>query len=73
MRISDDGIGAENAKHLIKGIGLANTKARLLNLYKNDQSLEIESDENKGFSVKLKIPFKTEKRKIFGNTHLNNL
>ena len=73
LRISDDGIGAENAKHLIKGIGLANTKARLLNLYKKDQSMEIESDENKGFSVKLKIPFKTEKRKIFGSTHLDIL
>ncbi len=73
LRISDDGIGTKNVKHLIKGIGLANTKARLLNLYKNDQSLEIESTENQGFSVKLKIPFKTEKRKIFGGTHLSVL
>ena len=64
LQITDDGIGAENAKNLIKGIGLANTKARLLHLYKNNQSLEIESKKDKGFSVKLKIPFKTETRKI---------
>lgn len=64
LKISDDGIGAGNAKNLIKGIGLANTKARLIHLYKNNQSMEIESNKGQGLSVKLKIPFKTEKPKI---------
>ena len=72
LKISDDGIGSANAKNLIKGIGLANTKARLFHLYKKNQSIEIESNEDQGFAVKLKIPFKSE-RKIFLNSHLNNL
>jgi hypothetical protein len=71
LKISDDGIGigSSNAKNLIKGIGLANTKARLIHLYKNDQSMEIESNKDNGLSVKLKIPFKTEIPKMLENQH----
>ncbi len=73
LKISDNGIGSGDGKNLIKGIGLANTKARLLNLYKNNQSFEIESDENNGFSVKLKIPFKTGNSDLPENSRLRIL
>ena len=56
--VSDNGVGfpSGNVKQIIKGIGLANTKARLLHLYEKEQSFEIRAEN--GFSVTLKIPFK---------------
>lgn len=75
LQISDDGvgIGEGNAKNLIKGIGLANTKARLIHLYKTDQSMEIESNKDRGLLVKLTIPFKTQMPKVIENQHLSLL
>jgi two-component system LytT family sensor kinase len=73
LRISDDGVGIGDrcAKNLVKGIGLANTKARLIQLYKNDQSMEIEPNRERGLSVKLKIPFKREKPAERETQHLS--
>jgi sensor histidine kinase YesM len=62
LRVSDDGVGLpeKNGKFVVKGIGLSNTKARLLHLYKDEQSFEINPNNEKGFTVLLKIPFKKE-------------
>lgn len=65
LEVSDDGVGLpENERDfVVKGIGLANTRAKLLHLYKDNQSFEINKDNVKGFSVLLKIPFKIEEEK----------
>ena len=62
LEVADNGIGvSEDSENLlVKGIGLANIESRLLYLYKEAQSFEINSNNKKGFSVLLKIPFKTK-------------
>ncbi len=65
IEVSDDGVGLskDEKDFVVKGIGLANTQARLLHLYKDKQSFEIDFGKEKGFTVKLKIPFTKETAK----------
>jgi sensor histidine kinase YesM len=66
IRVSDDGVGlpAGEGNFVVKGIGLANTQARLLHLYKDDQSFQINPEGEKGFVVLIKLPFKVTEQKV---------
>ena len=57
LEVEDDGKGAENIESLLGSsrIGLKNTQQRLNKMY-TDSSFKIESELNKGFKVKIKIP-----------------
>ena len=60
LKVADNGVGiAEHESNkLSAGIGLVNTKSRLLHLYKKEQTFEIYSEDQKGFLVRIKVPFK---------------
>jgi len=57
LRVADTGPGIAPAAPLKEGIGLSSTRARLRELYGEQGSLEI--DNESGFIVKIKIPFRT--------------
>jgi two-component system, LytTR family, sensor kinase len=57
LSVSDTGPGNAHAAPLKEGIGLSTTRARLHELYGEQSSLEI--DNESGFTVKIKIPFRT--------------
>jgi sensor histidine kinase YesM len=42
------------------GIGLANTKARIEELYGNSARLVLNSKSGEGFSVQIEIPFRSQ-------------
>jgi signal transduction histidine kinase len=55
--ISDDGPGLSAASPRRHGIGLANTRARLAQLYGSAQSLRLESPPGGGFRAELRLPY----------------
>ncbi len=60
LGVADDGPGLGQSKSLSlssEGIGLANTRARLKQLYGSRQSLSIENRPQGGASVRLHLPF----------------
>ena len=63
LQVIDDGPGLrlcdeEGAEELKEGIGLANTRARLLRLYGDEHRIEIKDADGGGLAVKLSIPFR---------------
>ena len=60
LSVIDDGTGAPSNSG--RGIGLANTRARLAELYGNDQSLEL-SRTALGFEARISLPFHTAPRR----------
>jgi two-component system LytT family sensor kinase len=54
--VSDDGPGLAGASPRRHGIGLSNTRARLTQLYGNEQGLELDSPEGGGFHARLCLP-----------------
>lgn len=62
VSIRDSGPGLSSAKRSQhrEGIGIANTKARLKQLYGEDFGFELCESNSKGFIVKLTIPFLSE-------------
>ena len=61
--VRDDGKGsAEEGPHCFegRGIGLANTQARLRELYGSKQQFAFAKDEPRGCTVEIQIPFHTE-------------
>lgn len=65
VQVTDNGPGlAENGDHgkiLKEGVGLANTQARLQQLYGSDHRLDLANTTRGGLSVILEIPFKHER------------
>jgi two-component system, LytTR family, sensor kinase len=57
LSVADTGPGVPPSASLTEGIGLSSTRARLCELYGQQGSLEIENES--GFTVKVKIPFRT--------------
>ncbi|MGH7662929.1 MAG: sensor histidine kinase [Gemmatimonadaceae bacterium] len=57
LRVSDDGVGDEAAASRPEGVGLGNTRARLISLYGDDHRLEVVTAPGSGFSVLISIPF----------------
>jgi two-component system, LytTR family, sensor kinase len=58
VRDNGAGLGFEGAAGLTKGIGLANTQARLDQLYGTNHSFEINSPDGGGLEVTILIPFR---------------
>ena len=61
LEVEDDGPGLQNgsANGATGGIGLANTRARLFNLYGDDQRIEMSNAAPQGLIVTVEIPFET--------------
>lgn len=57
LRVEDNGIGLPETAPLREGIGLANTRARLAELFQGAASLELRSGE--GLTVLVTLPFRT--------------
>ena len=62
VRVCDDGPGIGNASNLREGVGLANTKARLEQIYGADYLFELRTAEIGGLEVHLELPFETQPR-----------
>ena len=62
LTVADDGPGLTPGRPLRPGVGLANTQARLDQLYGDDCSLELVNAEEGGLEVRLDVPFETEPR-----------
>ena len=62
LRVMDDGVGlpSTGVKGIVRGIGLSNTQERLFYLYGDQQEFSVGSNNKKGFSVSIVIPFKRE-------------
>ena len=60
LKVSDNGagLGSAGAAGLTKGIGLANTQARLEQLYGTNHSFEMRSPNGGGLEVTILIPFR---------------
>lgn len=58
IEVEDDGPGAGTTP-LSEGVGLANTRARLQQLYGGTQTMELLTESGKGFRVKLTLPVHT--------------
>ena len=58
LEVEDDGVGCDNCDDLSEstGIGLANTRDRLINIYKENATFKLFSESGKGFKVQIKIP-----------------
>lgn len=60
--VADDGPGLPVGRGLREGVGLANTRARLDQLYGNDYRFELVNAEGGGLQVVMEIPFETQAR-----------
>jgi sensor histidine kinase YesM len=59
LQVIDDGPGLQPGNEEFKeGVGLANTRARLRQLYGSDHRIEIKDADEGGLAVKLSIPFR---------------
>lgn len=55
LKVADDGPGIEG-REIREGVGLSNTRGRLVQLYGSDHGMEINSGAG-GFAVSIRIPF----------------
>jgi LytS/YehU family sensor histidine kinase len=58
LEVRDDGLGLASSAKKGTGVGLANTRARLLHLYGTAQRLEIGSPSPGGCVAKIVLPFR---------------
>ena len=59
LSVSDDGVGMSGAAG--EGVGLANTRARLRQLYGTRQSLDLAGRADGGVCVRVSLPFHLER------------
>src|SRR5262249_57878017 len=64
LAVSDSGPGLKAVAENGKGIGLANTRARLEKLYGTHQQLELSNGPDGGLQVGITIPFRETPRDI---------
>ena len=64
LQVEDDGPGLQNGSAGGTGIGLANTRARLFNLYGENQRIEMSNAYPQGSIVTLEIPFETNEKTV---------
>ena len=63
LSVSDDGPGLVSGKPMREGVGLANTRARLEQLYGDDHRFQlVDKSEIGGLGVHMEIPFEKEPR-----------
>jgi two-component system, LytTR family, sensor kinase len=65
LEVSDDGPGLpSNGKSLREGVGLANTRARLEQLYGAEHRFELRDGQPSGLQVYMEIPFERRQRRL---------
>ncbi|MEM6796112.1 MAG: histidine kinase [Acidobacteriota bacterium] len=62
VTVSDDGPGLVGGKPKREGVGLANTRARLEQIYGGDHRFQLVNGEDCGLIVEMEIPFEVEPR-----------
>ncbi len=68
LRVVDNGPGLPANRPLLEGVGLANTRARLTQLYARDHRFHPgNASEGSGFAVELEIPLEYEERMVSGS------
>ena len=60
MSVVDDGVGENPRADHRDGVGLGNTRARLLSLYGSEHGFEAGTVASGGFAVRIEIPYRTE-------------
>jgi two-component sensor histidine kinase len=60
LSVVDDGVGEKPRSEHRDGVGLGNTRARLLSLYGSDHRFEAGGEPGGGFAVRIEIPYRTE-------------
>jgi two-component sensor histidine kinase len=60
LSVVDDGVGENPRADHRDGVGLGNTRARLLSLYGSDHRFEAGSAPSGGFAVRIEIPLRTD-------------
>jgi signal transduction histidine kinase len=60
LQVSDDGPGLPNGGPLKEGIGMANTRARLQQLYGPDHQFTLTNGAGRGLTVTMTLPFREE-------------
>ena len=60
LSVIDDGVGENPRADHRDGVGLGNTRARLLSLYGSDHRFEAGSASTGGFAVRIEIPFRND-------------
>ena len=60
LSVVDDGVGEHPRADHRDGVGLGNTRARLLSLYGSDHRFEAGSAASGGFAVRIEIPLRTD-------------
>jgi two-component sensor histidine kinase len=60
LSVVDDGVGEKPRGEHRDGVGLGNTRARLLSLYGSDHRFEAGGVASGGFSVRIEIPYRTD-------------
>ena len=60
LSVVDDGVGENPRAEHRDGVGLGNTRARLLSLYASDHRFEARSPSSGGFAVHIEIPYRTD-------------
>ncbi|HEX8286736.1 MAG TPA: histidine kinase [Pyrinomonadaceae bacterium] len=63
LQIADDGLGFVSNGKENDGIGLANVKARLENLYNGAHKFSIDKTKDKGAAIEIEIPFRRQTAK----------
>ena len=58
LEVQDNGVGLANGLQPADGIGLSNTRARLLQLYGTAQRFELVAGTSVGLTVRIEIPFR---------------
>jgi two-component system LytT family sensor kinase len=59
LTVTDDGPGLDETRGTRQGVGLANTAARLTELYGGNSRFELASMNGCGVSATIEIPFRT--------------
>jgi len=60
LSVVDDGIGERRDRDHRDGVGLGNTRARLLSLYGSEHRFEAGGGPTGGFTVRIEIPYRTD-------------
>jgi LytS/YehU family sensor histidine kinase len=60
LSVVDDGVGEKVNRDHRDGVGLGNTRARLLSLYGTDHRFEAGGVSTGGFTVRVEIPYRTD-------------
>ena len=60
LSVVDDGVGERAAREHRDGVGLGNTRARLLSLYGSEHRFEAGGGSTGGFTVRIDIPYRTD-------------